>query len=140
MRFFTTKLIWSVLSVYMILLLPCDGCLHMYYYPNPPLLHPYFPIDTITMRFFTTKLIWSVLSVYMILLPPCDGCLHMSASSDFYQVISFFLYTFQLVKELIEEVRKQKLYGDDSYPVQLHRQSSAGDRGPVDGVGGRVGK
>ena len=39
------------------------------------------------------------------------------------------------------EVRKQKLYGDDSYPGQLQRQSSAGDRGPVAGVGGgRVGK
>ena len=38
------------------------------------------------------------------------------------------------------EVRKQKLYGDDSYPGQLQRQSSAGDRGPVAGVGGRVGR
>ena len=38
------------------------------------------------------------------------------------------------------EVRKQKLYGDDSYPGQLQRQSSAGDWGPVAGVGGRVGK
>ena len=38
------------------------------------------------------------------------------------------------------EVRKQKLYGDDSYPGQLQHQSSAGDRGPVAGVGGRVGK
>ena len=48
-----------------------------------------------------------------------------------------------LVKEFIVavwEVRKQKLYGDDSYPGQLQRQSSAGDRGPVAGVGGRVGK
>ena len=36
------------------------------------------------------------------------------------------------------EVRKLKLYGDDSYPGQLQRQSSAGDRGPVAGVGGRV--
>ena len=35
------------------------------------------------------------------------------------------------------EVRKQNLYGDDS---QLQRQSSAGDRGPVAGVGSRVGK
>ena len=38
------------------------------------------------------------------------------------------------------EVRKQKLYGDDSYPGQLQRQSSARDWGPVAGVGGRVGK
>ena len=38
------------------------------------------------------------------------------------------------------EVRKQKLYGDDSYPGQLHHQSLAGYRGPVGGVGGRVGK
>ena len=38
------------------------------------------------------------------------------------------------------EVRKQKLHGDDSYPGQLQRQSSAGDRGPVAGVGGRVDK
>ena len=48
-----------------------------------------------------------------------------------------------LVKEFIVavwEVRKQKLYSDDSYPGQLQRQSSAGDRGPVAGVGGRVGK
>ena len=48
-----------------------------------------------------------------------------------------------LVKEFIVavwEVRKQKLYGDDSHPGQLQRQSSAGDRGPVAGVGGRVGK
>ena len=52
-----------------------------------------------------------------------------------------------LVKEFIVavwEVRKQKLYCDDSYPGQLQRQlqrqSSAGDRGPVAGVGGRVGK
>ena len=48
-----------------------------------------------------------------------------------------------LVKEFIVaiwEVRKQKLYGDDSYPGQLQRKSSAGDRGPVAGVGGRVGK
>ena len=37
-------------------------------------------------------------------------------------------------------MRKQKLYGDDSHPGQLQRQSSAGDRGPVAGVGGRVGK
>ena len=34
----------------------------------------------------------------------------------------------------------KKLYGDDSHPGQLRRQSSAGDRGPVAGVGGRVGK
>ena len=43
-----------------------------------------------------------------------------------------------LVKEFIVpvwEVRKQKLYGDDSYPGQLQCQSSAGDRGPVAGVG-----
>ena len=33
-----------------------------------------------------------------------------------------------------------KLHGDDSHPSQLQRQSSAGDRGPVAGVGGRVGK
>ena len=48
-----------------------------------------------------------------------------------------------LVKEFIVavwEVRKQKLYCDDSYPGPLQRQSSAGDRGPVAGVGGRVGK
>ena len=48
-----------------------------------------------------------------------------------------------LVKEFIAavwEVRKQKLYSDDSYPVQLQCHSSAGDRGPVAGVGGRVGK
>ena len=37
-------------------------------------------------------------------------------------------------------MRKQKLYGDDSYPGQLQCQSLAGDRGPVAGVGGRVGK
>ena len=37
-------------------------------------------------------------------------------------------------------MRKQKLYGADSYPGQLQRQSSAGDWGPVAGVGGRVGK
>ena len=37
------------------------------------------------------------------------------------------------------EVRKQKLYSDDSYPGQLQRQFSARDRGPVAGVGGRVG-
>ena len=48
-----------------------------------------------------------------------------------------------LVKEFIVavwEVRKQKLYGDNSHPGQLHRQSSARDRGPVAGVGGRVAK
>ena len=48
-----------------------------------------------------------------------------------------------LVKEFIVavwEVRKQNLYGDDSHPGQLQHQSSAGDRGPVAGVGGRVGK
>ena len=46
-----------------------------------------------------------------------------------------------LVKEFIvaiREVQKQKLYGDDSYPDQLQRQSSDGDRGPVAGVGGRL--
>ena len=46
-----------------------------------------------------------------------------------------------LVKESIVtvwNVRKQKLYGDDSYPSQLQRQSSAGDWGPVAGVGGRI--
>ena len=37
-------------------------------------------------------------------------------------------------------IRKQKLYGDHSYPGQLQRQSSAEDRGPVAGVRGRVGK
>ena len=37
-------------------------------------------------------------------------------------------------------MRKQKLYGDDSYPGQLQRQSSARDRSHVAGVGGRVGK
>ena len=48
-----------------------------------------------------------------------------------------------LVKEFIVavwEVWKQKLYGDDSYPAQLQHQSTAGDLGPVAGVGGRVGK
>ena len=48
-----------------------------------------------------------------------------------------------LVKEFIVavwKVRKQTLYGDDSYPGQLPRQSSARDRGPVAGVGYRVGK
>ena len=35
---------------------------------------------------------------------------------------------------------KTKLYGDDSYPGQLQCQSSAEDRGPAAGVGGRVGK
>ena len=48
-----------------------------------------------------------------------------------------------LVKEFIVavwEVRKQNLYGDDSHPGQFQHQSSAGDRGPVAGVGGRVGK
>ena len=48
-----------------------------------------------------------------------------------------------LVKEFIVavwEVRKQKLYGDDSRPGQLQHQSSAGDRGLVAGVGVRVGK
>ena len=48
-----------------------------------------------------------------------------------------------LVKEFIVavwEVQKQKLYGDDSYPSQLQHQPSAGDWGPVAGVGGRVGK
>ena len=47
-----------------------------------------------------------------------------------------------LVKEFIVavwEVRKQKLYGDDSYPGQLQHQSSAGDRDPVARVRGRVG-
>ena len=38
------------------------------------------------------------------------------------------------------EVRKQKLYGDDSYPGQLQRQPSARDQGPVAGVGGRIAK
>ena len=46
-----------------------------------------------------------------------------------------------LVKEFIVwQVRKHKLYGDDSYPGQLQRQSLARDRGLVAGVGGRVGK
>ena len=43
-----------------------------------------------------------------------------------------------LVKEFIVavwEVRKQKLYRDDSHPGQLQHQSSAGDRSPVAGVG-----
>ena len=40
----------------------------------------------------------------------------------------------------IWEVQKQKLYGDDSYPGQLQRQSSARDRGPVAGVVGKSGK
>ena len=38
------------------------------------------------------------------------------------------------------ECAKTKIYGDDSYPGQLQCQSSAEDRGPVIGVGGRVGK
>ena len=33
-----------------------------------------------------------------------------------------------------------KLYGDDSHPGKLQRQSSVRDRGPVAGVGVRVGK
>ena len=48
-----------------------------------------------------------------------------------------------LVKKFIVavwELRKQKLYGDDSYPGQLRHQSSARDRGPVAGVAGRVDK
>ena len=48
-----------------------------------------------------------------------------------------------LVKEFIVaiwKVQKQKLYGDDSYPGHLWCQSSAVDRDPVTGVGGRVGK
>ena len=48
-----------------------------------------------------------------------------------------------LVKEFILAVwnmQKQKLYGDDSYPGQLQRQSSAKDQGPVSGVGSGVGK
>ena len=48
-----------------------------------------------------------------------------------------------LVKEFIVAIwnmQKQKVYGDDSYPGQLQRQSSAKDRGPVSGVGSRVGK
>ena len=40
-----------------------------------------------------------------------------------------------LLKEFIIAVQKQKLYGDDSHPGQLQRQSSARDRGPVPGVG-----
>ena len=49
-----------------------------------------------------------------------------------------FAALLHLVKEFIVavwEMRKQKLYGDDSYPGQLQYQSSAGDRGPVAGVG-----
>ena len=34
--------------------------------------------------------------------------------------------------------KKQKLYGDDSYPGHLKRQLLARDRGPVAVVGGRV--
>ena len=34
-------------------------------------------------------------------------------------------------------MRKQKLYGDETH---TQRQASAGDRGPVAGVGDRVGK
>ena len=37
-------------------------------------------------------------------------------------------------------VSSKTLYGYDSYLGQLQRQSSAGDRGPVAGVGDRVGK
>ena len=40
-----------------------------------------------------------------------------------------------LLIEFILEVRKQKLYGDDSYPGQVQCQPSAGDQGPVAGVG-----
>ena len=43
-----------------------------------------------------------------------------------------------LVKQFIVaewEVRKQKIYGDDSHPGQLQRQSSTRYRGPVAGVG-----
>ena len=35
---------------------------------------------------------------------------------------------------------KTKTIGDDSYQGKLRRQFSARDRGPVAGVGGRVGK
>ena len=38
------------------------------------------------------------------------------------------------------ESAKTKLYGYDSYPDQIQRQSSAEDRGPVAGVASRVGK
>ena len=34
--------------------------------------------------------------------------------------------------------KTKKLYGDDSYPGQLQRMSSAGDWGLIAGVGGRV--
>ena len=50
----------------------------------------------------------------------------------------YFDTLLHLVKEIIIaiwEVQKQKLYGDDSYPGQLQRQSSARDRDPVAGVG-----
>ena len=63
--------------------------------------------------------------------------------SSSFKVFKNFDTLLHLVKEFIVavwDVRKQKLYGDDSHPGQLQRQSSAGYRGPVAGVGGRVGK
>ena len=45
-----------------------------------------------------------------------------------------------LVKEFIIAVWEVQNHGNDSYPGQLQHQSLAGDRGPVAGVGGRVGK
>ena len=50
-----------------------------------------------------------------------------------------FAALLSLVKEFIVdvwEVREKILHGDDSCPGQLNSQSSAGDLGPVAGVGG----
>ena len=58
--------------------------------------------------------------------------------SSSFKVFKNFDTLLHLVKEFIVavwDVRKQKLYGDDSHPGQLQRQSSAGYRGPVAGVG-----
>ena len=52
--------------------------------------------------------------------------------------------TLRLVKEFIVdewEVRKQKLYGEDTFPSHHQCQTLAGDAGPVTGGGGlRVSK
>ena len=55
--------------------------------------------------------------------------------------------TLRLVKEFIVdvwEVRKQKLYGEDTYPIHHQCQTLTGDAGPVTGGGGlrvsRMGK
>ena len=48
---------------------------------------------------------------------------------------SYFIFNDFYIIVAVWQVRK---HGDDSYPGQLQRQSSAGDRGPVAGVGGRV--